>query len=147
MIKDLVVKLIEEANEEAEHKGWCDTEMSTNEQTRKKKTDATEALTAEVDELEASIARLTEEITNLTKAVGELDAAIAKATGIREAEKEKNTATIADAQAAQAAVAKALEVLKTFYEKAGDATSLVQQEPDIFDEPYKGMGSENGGVV
>merc|ERR1719310_1163697 len=38
MIKDLVVKLMEEANEEAEHKGWCDTELSTNEQTRKEKT-------------------------------------------------------------------------------------------------------------
>ena len=36
-IKDLIVKLVEEANEEAEHKGWCDTELSTNEQTRKEK--------------------------------------------------------------------------------------------------------------
>ena len=36
-IKDLIVKLIEEANEEAEHKGWRDTELSTNEQTRKEK--------------------------------------------------------------------------------------------------------------
>merc|ERR1719453_2268478 len=35
MIKDLIVKLMEEAAEEAEHKGWCDTELSTNEQTRK----------------------------------------------------------------------------------------------------------------
>merc|ERR1719506_2301785 len=34
MIKDLIVRLMEEANEEAEHKGWCDTELSTNEQTR-----------------------------------------------------------------------------------------------------------------
>merc|ERR1719486_1888870 len=33
MIKDLITKLMEEANEEAEHKGWCDTELSTNEQT------------------------------------------------------------------------------------------------------------------
>merc|ERR1719393_515170 len=33
MIKEMVVKLMEEANEEAEHKGWCDTELSTNEQT------------------------------------------------------------------------------------------------------------------
>ena len=35
MIKDLVVELMEEANEEAGHKGWCDTELSTNEQTLK----------------------------------------------------------------------------------------------------------------
>merc|ERR1719478_1681750 len=40
MIKDLIVRLMEEANEEAEHKGWCDTELSTNEQTRKEKTEA-----------------------------------------------------------------------------------------------------------
>merc|ERR1719331_3581203 len=39
MIKDLIVRLMEEANEEAEHKGWCDTELSTNEQTRKEKTE------------------------------------------------------------------------------------------------------------
>merc|ERR1719195_749124 len=38
MIKDLITRLMEEANEEAEHKGWCDTELSTNEQTRKEKT-------------------------------------------------------------------------------------------------------------
>merc|ERR1711871_1022798 len=37
MIKDLITRLMEEANEEAEHKGWCDTELSTNEQTRKEK--------------------------------------------------------------------------------------------------------------
>merc|ERR1719356_1714070 len=64
MIKDLIVKLMEEANEEAEHKGWCDTELSTNEQTRKEKTEAVETLHAEIDQLEASIAKLTEEIAD-----------------------------------------------------------------------------------
>merc|ERR1719262_895985 len=147
MIKDLIVRLMEEANEEAEHKGWCDTELSTNEQTRKEKTDAVETLNAEIDELEASIAKYTDELTQLSKAVQDLDAAVAKATSIREAEKAKNTQTIADAQAAQAAVEKALGVLKDFYEKAGEATSFVQREPEIFDEPYTGMQSENGGVV
>merc|ERR1719449_341442 len=63
MIKDLIVRLMEEANEEAEHKGWCDTELSTNEQTRKEKTEAVETLHAEIDQLEASIAKLTEDIT------------------------------------------------------------------------------------
>merc|ERR1719230_444927 len=148
MIKDLIVKLMEEANEEAEHKGWGDTELSTNEQTRKEKTEAVETLHAEIDELEASIAKLTEEITDLTKAVAELDAAVAKATEVREEEKAKNTVTIKDAQDAQTAVAQALGVVKDFYAKAGEATALMQlKQPDMPDEPYKGMGGESGGVV
>jgi chromosome segregation ATPase len=153
MIKDLIVKLMEEANEEAEHKGWCDTEMSTNEQTRKEKTEAVEMLTAEIDELTASVSKLSEEITELTKAVGALDAAVAKATGIRMEEKAKNKQTIKDAQEAQTAVAQALSVLKEFYQKAGEATALSQLKggqpmPEVFsDEPYRGMGAESGGVV
>jgi len=150
MIKDLIVRLMEEANEEAEHKGWCDTELSTNEQTRKEKTEAVETLHAEIDQLEASIAKLTEEISELTKGVAELDSAMAKATEIRQKEKATNTETIADSQAAQTAVAQALTVLREFYAKAGEATALVQQQPaapEIFDKPYQGMQSENGGVV
>jgi len=146
MIKDLITRLMEEANEEAEHKGWCDTELSTNEQTRKEKTAAVETLHAEIDQLEASIAKLTEEITDLTEAVAALDAAMAKATTIRTEEKATNEVTIKDSQEAQTAVAQALTVLKEFYAKAGDATALLQQ-PEIFDSPYKGMQSENGGVV
>merc|ERR1719310_2654844 len=147
MIKDLIVKLMEEANEEAEQKGFCDKELSTNEQTRKTKSEEVVMLHAEIDELTASVASLTEEITELTKAVSELDAAVAKATSERTSEKEKNTVTIADAQAAQTAVANALSVLNEFYAKAAEATSFAQ-EPEIFsDEPYKGMGGESGGVV
>jgi predicted nucleic acid-binding Zn-ribbon protein len=147
MIRDLVVKLMEEANEEAQQKGFCDQELATNEQTRKEKQAGVETLTAEIDELNASISQLSEQVADLTKAVAELDAAVAKSTNIREEEKEKNAATVKDAREAQTAVAQALSVLKEFYYHAGDATALVQ-EPEIFsDEPYKGMQSENGGVV
>merc|ERR1719361_394529 len=121
-----------------------------NEQTRKEKTSAVETLHAEIDQLEASIAKLTEDIAELTEAVAALDAAMAKATTIRQEEKETNEKTIKDAQEAQTAVAQALTVLKEFYAKAGEATALLQQQPaapEIFDSPYKGMQSENGGVV
>ena len=141
---------MEEANEEAEHKGWCDTELSTNEQTRKEKTAAVETLHAEIDELSASIAKLTQEITDLTAEIAAIDKAVAEATEIREAEKAENTQTIKDSQEAQTAVSQAVTVLKEFYEKAGEATALIQsnkQKPEIFDEPYTGMQSENGGVL
>jgi len=148
MLKDLIVRLMEEANEEAEHKGWCDTELSTNEQTRKEKTEAVETLHAEIDQLEASIAKLTEDIGDLTSAVADLQAAMSKQTKIRQDEKAVNEQTIKDSGEAQTAVAQALTVLKEFYAKAGDATALVQQPaPEIFDSSYTGMQSENGGVV
>merc|ERR1719375_2109983 len=72
---------------------------------------------------------------------------MAEATTLRTEEKEKNTETISDAEEAQTAVAQALTVLKEFYAKAAEATAFVQKEPEIFDEEYKGMQSENGGVV
>jgi cell division septum initiation protein DivIVA len=150
MIKDLIVRLMEEAAEETEHKGWCDTELSTNEITRRQKTEAVETLTAEIDQLNASITKLTEDIAALSKAVAELDAAMAEATSIRTKEKEENAATVEDSKDAQTAVAQALTVLKEFYAKAAEATALVQQQPEapeIFDAPYKGMGGESGGVV
>merc|ERR1719352_1268403 len=150
MIKDLITKLMEEATEETEHKGWCDQELATNEQTRTEKTQAVETLHAEIDQLEASISKLTEDIADLTKAVAELDAAMAKATKLRQEEKAKNTETIEDAVEAQTAVAQALTVLKEFYAKAAEATALLQQKPvapEIFEKEYKGMQAENGGVV
>jgi len=146
LIQDLIVRLMEEANEEAEHKGWCDTELAANEATRKEKTQQVETLHAEIDQLEASLAKLTEDIQNLTKAVADLDKAVAEATKIRGEEKEKNGVTVKDAQEAQAAVASATEVLKEFYAKAGTATSFLQQ-PEIFDSPYQGLGDSNTGVV
>jgi len=149
MIKDLIVRLMEEANEEAEHKGWCDTELSSNEQTRKEKTSSVETLQAGIDELSAAIAKGAQEITDLNTQISEIDATMAQATELRNAEKADNEATIRDAEAASTATQQAVTVLKQFYEKAGDATSLIQAkaDPEIFDTEYKGMQSENGGVL
>merc|ERR1719214_255131 len=45
MIKDMITKLVEEANEEAEHKGFCDGEMATNKATRDSKSEEVAMLT------------------------------------------------------------------------------------------------------
>merc|ERR1719262_433259 len=128
MIKDMITKLMEEANEEAEHKGWCDTELSTNQQTRESKSDEADKLSAEIEMLTAGISKLSEDITELSEGIATIDRAVAEATADREAEKAKNTETIADAKAAETATAQAVAVLKEFYAKAAEATAFVQQK-------------------
>jgi len=154
MIDSMITKLLEEANEESDKKGWCDKEMAVNGQTREDKTEEVNTLSAEMDKLKADIMKLGQQIADLSTAITEIDSAMAEATDIRLAEKEKNKNTIEDAKDAQTAVGQAITVLKDFYAKAATATALVQgkqtpeeEAPETFDEPYTGMGGASGGVV
>jgi len=153
MIKDMITKLMEEANEEAEHKGWCDTELSTNQQTRESKSDEADKLSAEIEALSATISKLAEDITELSEGIATIDKAVAEATADREAEKAKNTETIADAKAASTAVSQAVAVLKEFYAKAAEATALTQMQgpaddaPETFSGAYKGNQDQASGVM
>merc|ERR1719291_1020969 len=151
MIKDLIVKLMEEATSETEHKGWCDTELTTNKQTREKKTSEVNELESEIEELTATIAALTQDIADLTAAVKELDAAMAEQTEERNKAKATNAQTVKDAKAAQVAVEQAMAVLKDFYAKSSEATAFSQQPavdaPETFEKPYKGLLPEGGSVV
>merc|ERR1719160_1305780 len=124
----MIQKLMQEATEEAEHKGFCDTELTTNKQTRDSKTEESEELTAESEKLTADIKQLAEEIATLGEQIAALDAMMAKATSMRATEKEKNKATIEDAKGAQAAVQQALAVLKEFYDKAAVQGAAMAQE-------------------
>jgi len=153
MIKSLIVKLMEEANAEASHKGFCDAELATNKQTRENKASEAEDLTAQIEKATADIAQLTEEITTLADDIASIKGQQADAQGIRDAEKAKNAETIADAKVAQAAVEKAMQVLKDFYAKA-EASALIQGTNGLKSEmaqaskaPYKGMASGGGNLV
>lgn len=150
MIEDLIFRLMEEANQEAQHKGWCDQEIKANDVLKNQKTTAVNTLTAEIDELTARINQLAQEITELQKSLSDLDAAVTTATEQRQKEKETNLATIKDAEEASAALAQALVIIKEYYAKAG-APALIAQSPTAdapitWDAPYTGqLGSK--GVV
>lgn len=148
LIKDLILRLVEEASEEAQHKGWCDTELAANLATRNEKSARVETLHAEIDQLEASIAKIFDQLTELSKSLADNDAAVAKAEQLRAEEAANNKKTIKDSQDAQIALAQALTVLREFY---AQTAALVQTQqpgaPDIFDSPYTGMQSEQGGIV
>jgi len=151
MITEMIVKLKEEANEEAEHSAWCDTELTTNKQTRSDKSSEIEELNSDIEGLQASNSKLSIEVSELQVDIQNLESERSRASEDRTAEKAKNQATISDAKEAQAAVSNALAVLKEFYDKASEASALVQGAPDdapeTFTEPYKGMQGQSGGVL
>jgi len=126
MIDDMITRLLNEANEDAQHEGFCDKEIGKSKVTRNKLSEDIDALEAAVEDGKATIMMLAEEIALLTKEVADLDASTKEATKIRSEEKATNKVTVEDAKAAQTAVAAATAVLKKFYEKASLATGLLQ---------------------
>merc|ERR1740130_2338049 len=130
MIKDLIVKLMEEANAEADQHAFCQTEMATNKQTREIKSSEVEELTAELESANALVEKLTTEVTQLSDEVAEIKGQQNTATGIRSSEQKTNAATVADAKVAQDAVEKATKVLKDFYAASSDL-ALVQGQGAI----------------
>jgi len=140
----MITRLLNEANEDASHEGFCDTEVGKSKVTRAKLSQDIDALTAAVEEGKSTIMMLTEEIATLQKEVAELDTSVAEATKLRQAEKAKNKATIADTAAAEKAVAAAVAVLKKFYEGASVATGLVQiDRPAMGTDEWDALANPN----
>merc|ERR1719387_3240135 len=83
MIQDMVYKLMEEANQEAEHEGFCDTEMGTNKQTRDQKSSMVDELTASIEEMTSAISQLSQQIGDLDGQIAETNEAVTKATSLR----------------------------------------------------------------
>merc|ERR1711957_275678 len=86
MIETLLAKLKQEAQEEAEHKAWCDEQLKENKLKRNKKTAGVERLSAGVEDLDGQIASMAEDIDTLTKEQSSLTKAINEATSQRTAE-------------------------------------------------------------
>jgi len=152
MIKDLIVKLSEEANSEADHHAYCESELATNKLTRDNKGSEIEELTAEIDELSALSSELSSDVSTLADDIADLRSQQAESTQIRDEEKKTNEKTIAEAKQAGTAVAMATKVLKDYYARAAEASLLQnngtigQQMSEASVAPYKGMQSESGGI-
>lgn len=151
MISNLITHLMEEAASEAGHKGWCDTELATNAQSREEKATSIEKLHATVDQLEASIEKLTMEIAELSTQVTELQTEVGNATSLRNEEKTSNEAAVKDVQAAQASLAQAIQILTMFYSQAGQAVasqpSSVQGAPSTWTDAYHGNQASGNSVI
>jgi len=154
LIQDLIERLVTEAAEEATKKGWCDTELGKATHTRDSNMDTIMELNAELEGLEATKAKLEEEIATLTTEISDLNDSLTKETKMRAAEKAENMDTLDKAKAGLAATKDAYDVLSAFYKKAAKGkVSLLQASPVDADAPavhsgaYKGGQQKAGGIL
>jgi len=145
MIKDLIVKLMEEANAEADQHAYCTTELATNKQTREIKGSEVDDLTAKADQLTAQSEQLASDITKLSDDIAEIRGEQAEATKMRTSEKAENTKTVSDSKDAQVAVEQAIQTIRDFYASA--APAFVQVHSAKNSDPYTGLQGESGGVL
>jgi len=132
MINDMIARLLQEAAEEAEHKGWCDTEMGKSELQKKQKEKEVKSLTSKIEEMSAKVAQLDDEIRQLTKEIADAEAADLEATKVRSAEKKQAFASIKEYEDAQSLLQNAMTVLQEFY-GASQAKSFAQVDESTED--------------
>merc|ERR1719337_793799 len=99
LIQELIERLLTEAANEANQKGWCDKATADATQKRDYSADEIEGLNAKMAKLEALSAKLGEELATLTKEIKELNDSRAEAEKQRKEEKAENANTVSEAKA------------------------------------------------
>jgi hypothetical protein len=158
MIQDMIEKLLEEEADEANHKGYCDEEISKTVKDRDYRLEEIEALHASLEELNAREEKLSLTKAELEEAVKTLSSDYANQTKARAEEKEENGVTVTEAKEGVSAIKQALEILSHFYGEAAKATveeGLIQKQPSVeddapdtgFDGAYTGAQGSSTGIV
>merc|ERR1719428_1618301 len=135
LIEDMIAKLVKEAEEEATHEAFCQKEMGSSKAAQEDKQSKVDKYKVRIDKAATDIAKHTEEVKILESEVAEIDKAQAEATEIRNTENTEYLKASKDFKESAEAVAKAIEVLKSFYEgsfiQVSAKTTLRSKQPEF----------------
>jgi hypothetical protein len=130
LISEMIEKLVADAQKEADHKAFCDKEMSETKAKREDKQDEVDDLSNKIDTATAKIAKLKEEVATLQGELAEIARVQKEADETRAAEKKAFEEAKADYESGLEGVGIALQVLRDYYAEkpAGDESveSLLQ---------------------
>jgi len=158
LIQELVERLLQEAANESNQKGWCDKATKEAEQKRDYAAEEIRGLNGAMAKLEAERDQLSEELDGLSAAIQELVDARKTAEEERKAEKAQNMETIKEAEQGLSALNMCIDLLDKFYKTMSKNTvdlSLAQAKPsdDAPDagfengQAYQGAQAESGGIL
>jgi len=159
LIQELIERLLQEAANTNDQKGWCDKSLSEAKQRRGYAAEKIQELNGQMADLEATRDKLAEELAVLTQEIGELNTTRADAQRIRDEEQAENAETVQEAQAGMSALDTAMTIVDRFYKttaKEAVDLSLAQRRGPFDDAPdagfangeaYTGAQGEAGGIL
>merc|ERR1719379_1400297 len=115
LIQELIERLLQEAANEANQKGWCDKALGDAKQKRDYAAKDVEELNGNMARYEATRDKLTESLAVLKEEIAELKEKREEADKMRKEEKAENEATVKDAEEGLEAVTQAADILAKFY--------------------------------
>merc|ERR1719265_2340304 len=138
LINDMIEKLLKEAQEAATHEAFCQEEMGKSKASQADKTMKLDKFSTRVDEASSKVSELTEAIKTLEAEIAEIDKGQAEATALRTKEHEEFSVVSKDYKDSATAVAKAIEVLQSFYSGASlmqiKSTTKLQSQTKVHAE-------------
>lgn len=155
LIQKLIERLLAEATDEANKKGFCDQELGKAKKDRKFKMAEANKLDSEIIGLDLKKDELDQEIALMEKEIRELTAEKVEAEQDRDAEQEANLEAIQTAKHGLGNVTVAIDILKSFYKKASRARVFIQKASPVdmatdgpaFSGAYKGKQAQSEGVI
>jgi chromosome segregation ATPase len=158
IMQEMIEKLMEEAAQEANQKGYCDKLLGDAKQKRDLAVESITELNGRMAKLEAIRNKLVEELELLNQEITTLQQKQQEATTLRDQEESENSAAIQEAEAGLEATNDAIAILHDFYRGSKNAKvdlELAQQSPmdDAPDagfdagEAYTGGQGESGGIL
>merc|ERR1719401_2179687 len=126
LIKDMIEKLLAEAEADATEKAFCDKEMAETEQKKADKESDIKKLSTKIDSMTAKSSKLKEEVAELEKELAALAKAQAEMDKLRSEEKAAFDVNSAEMKKGVDGVKLALKVLNEYYAKEDKAHGAAQ---------------------
>jgi len=121
LIADMIATLEDEARREADHKAYCDKELSETQAKHEDLSDEVEKLTTKIDQMVSRSTTLKEEVADLQKELSQLASSQAEMDNLRKQESADYVKTKKDVDQGLAGVKIALKVLREYYAQSDAA--------------------------
>mmetsp|Transcript_36880 Transcript_36880/g.78254 ORF Transcript_36880/g.78254 Transcript_36880/m.78254 type:complete len:735 (+) Transcript_36880:169-2373(+) len=133
LISDMIVRLQEEAGQEASHKAYCDKEMAGTQEKIDDLSYSLERLGSKVDKKKATSTNLKNEVQELQAELADIAKSQVDLDEVRREESKTFAEKKADLQLGLTGVRQALRVLKEYYAK--EPASLLQKKATLGQDP------------